>query len=157
MKIKHFTLWALMLAVVVAFFAFYVPGTKVSTSTGNYTGLSCLTPQVGICKSSSPRPEIIDGKEVFNSKMYLNKRGKLVIEFYKEYLNESLRLNYFEKGFYNVEIESRLNDRDLLIALGVTDTVIIIPKGRYPVRNGWGKYVVTFEDTAQEDIQNGDK
>lgn len=157
MKIRHYLALTSLLVLAMAFLAFYIPGTKINTSTGFYTWGGCGYPPVGLCKNSSPRPEIIDGKEVFNSKMYLNKRGKLVIEFYKEYINESLRVNYFEKGFYDVEVESRLNDRDLLIALGITDTVLVIPKGRYPVKNGWGKYVVNFGETAKEEELNDKK
>jgi hypothetical protein len=156
MKIKHFTLGLLLFAIIMAFFAFYIPGAKISATTSAYTGLNCASPPLGLCKSF-PRPELINGKEVFNSTMYINKKGKLVIEFIKEYLNDSLRINYFEKGYYDVEVVSRLNDKELLAALGVTDSVLVVPKGRYPVRKGWGKYIVTFEEMAKEDSQSSGK
>ncbi len=157
MKIKHFTFAVVLLAVATAFLAFYVPGSKVSATTtwGRIGVNNSCGPGTLVCNASgSP---IKDGnKDVFNSKMYINKRGQLVMEFDKDFVPDSLRILQFEEGVYKIDQECRINERSLLGNMGVTDSVIIINIGNYPVKKGWGKYIVTFGENIEKAKENNE-
>ncbi|MBK8567743.1 MAG: hypothetical protein IPN76_31605 [Saprospiraceae bacterium] len=144
MKIRHYAIVLTILVLAMAFFAFYVPGRKVPTNftQGVFNGKMC-GPGTLPCNPSG-RPVMDGSKATFNSKIYVNRLNELVMEFNKEAVSEDLAKNEFENGFYNIYQEFRIIDKDLLKELGIADTVLIVPKGVYPVKKSWGKYIATF-------------
>ncbi|MCC6724247.1 MAG: hypothetical protein IT258_07015 [Saprospiraceae bacterium] len=158
MKIKQLTFATILVLVLAAFFAFYVPGEKVSASStwGRTEKEGCGMSGSLLCSPNS-KPIEHEGKQIFNSKMYLNKKGILVIEYDKEYIVDSTLIYQFSHGYFDIKREFLVDDAELLSKIGSTQKKILVKTGRYPVRKGWGKYIVTFEQSVGTDVQEGEQ